>query len=60
MVGDEDRDTWLQKLQAAGIGAYKIDSSNKNIRVPLTQRELAEHEALIRDLLAACEEQGRH
>ena len=41
MVGDENRDTWLQKLEAAGIGAYKIDSSSKNIRVPLTQRELA-------------------
>jgi hypothetical protein len=59
MVGGENRDAWLQKLEAAGVGAYKIDSSSKNIRVPLTQRELAEQEGLIRQLLAACEEQGR-
>jgi hypothetical protein len=58
-VGDENRDAWLEKLEGAGIGAYKIESSSKHLRVPLTQRELAEHEGLIRELLAACEEQGR-
>jgi hypothetical protein len=58
-VGDENRDAWLEKLEGAGIGAYKIESSRKHLRVPLTQRELAEHEGLIRELLAACEEQGR-
>jgi len=59
MVGAENRDAWLEKLQGAGVGAYKIGSSSKNIRLPLTQREVAEHETLIRDLLSTSEKQGR-
>jgi len=50
----EERAQWVQKLEEAGMVAGPRGSNE--MRMQITQREVGEHEAILRQLLARCEE----
>jgi hypothetical protein len=52
----QDRDTMLKELEAVGIYS---GSRGKVMKLRLTAKELADHETLIRKLVAECERQSR-
>ena len=58
LVGEENRDGWIARIEEAGVSAYKTNAQ-RTIRVRLTQRELAENEDVFREVLASCEEQAK-
>ncbi len=45
-------------MEEAGVSAYKTNAQ-RNIRVRLTERDLADNEELLREVLASCEEQAK-
>lgn len=53
----EERAQWVQQLEEAGMIAGPRGSNE--MRMQITQREVAEHEALLQQLLARCEELAR-
>ena len=57
-VGEENRDEWISRMEDAGVSAYKTNAP-QTIRSRLTERELADNEALLREVLASCEEQAK-
>ena len=45
-------------METAGVSAYKTNAQ-RNIRVRLTERDLADNEELLRKVLESCEEQAK-
>jgi hypothetical protein len=52
----QDRDMMLKELE--GVGIYS-GSRGKEMKLRLTAKELADHEALVRKLVEQCERQSR-
>lgn len=56
LLSGEERTEWVRKLDEVGIFAGPL---GKQMKMRITQKELAEHESLVRDVLANCEEIAR-
>jgi hypothetical protein len=59
LVGEEERDKWLARLEEAGVAAsaHRLDT---HIKLPrLVQREIGEQETILRELMTHSEALSR-
>lgn len=56
LLAGDARTEWVNKLDEAGVFA---GPRGKHLKMRLSQKELVEHETLIREVLAKCEEMSR-